>query len=164
MARNPSTDVQVESTSGASAVIDGVSNNGEAAASAPVTTRLEWELSERVADLDKQLRGMAEAGRIREVELLSLKQELELRMAHCVLLEAVAEERKAQIEWFNQQVDSLRSEAKMERARAKQLEGELRAERQRLSHQLVELIVSRNPRSKGVRIVKKVARLALRGH
>lgn len=126
-----------------------------------MTTRLEWELSERVAELERQLRGMVEVERTREAELLALKQELDLRMSHAALLEKVSAERQTQIEWSNQHITGLSAELEAQRSRARQFEDELNAERRRTSYQLVQMIVSRYPRSRGMRILKQVARVAL---
>ena len=111
-------------------------------------TRREWELSERLSELENSLASRIERDEIREIEIRSLRAEVELRIAYNAALEQelasteqLAEERLQRIGWLQGHLDHLVSIPTLapilseDDARA-----ELLAERQRLSHRIVDRI------------------------
>lgn len=102
-------------------------------------TRREWDLAEKVAELDTRLAAAIEATTLREIEIRSLRQELELRMTYNKHLEELAEERLREVEWLRRSLDASRlghlADMSVEDARLA-----LIAERQRLSYRAVQLL------------------------
>jgi len=133
-----------------------------------VLARRAWDLSERVAELEAELDQRIERDRIRELELSSLRRELDVRFAYNAALEERVLEHKQQIDWMHQQfalqvqgfaADQERAAQELaverergheQRQRADALEGdvaglraELDAERGRVSYRLVQRITRR---------------------
>jgi DNA primase len=81
-------------SSGADDQVPNVSASGES------STRVEWDLAERVAELEAQLAERLERERIRELEITALHNELELRFAYNSALEKTAADQRAQIDWL----------------------------------------------------------------
>jgi colicin import membrane protein len=74
-----------------------------AEASGPALARREWELRERVAELQSELGERIERERIRELELASQRRELEVRFAYNAALEQRVLEHQHQVEWLHGQ-------------------------------------------------------------
>ena len=77
-------------------------------------TRREWELTEKVIELENALASRIEKGEIREMEIRSLRSELELKTAYSstleqqkVSLEQLSQERMHHIEWLRSHLDHL---------------------------------------------------------
>jgi hypothetical protein len=106
---------------------------GEVAAElASQSSRENWELMERVAELEAVLAERDERDRIRELEISALRHELELRLAYSSSLERALEEQRT----LNEITRLLESE----RSRADVAEHVLAAERARISYRLVNRV------------------------
>jgi hypothetical protein len=106
---------------------------GEVAAElASQSSRENWELMERVAELEAVLAERDERDRIRELEISALRHELELRLAYSSSLEQALEEQRT----LNEITRLLESE----RSRADVAEHVLAAERARISYRLVNRV------------------------
>ena len=133
-----------------------------------ILARREWDLRERVAELEAELDKRVERDRIRELELASLRRELEVRFAYNAALEQRVLEHKQELDWMHQQfalqaqgfaaeqeraaaelaAARERVEEQQRRAEALQHEvdgvrAELEAERGRVSYRLVQRITTR---------------------
>jgi hypothetical protein len=96
------------------------------------SSRENWELMERVAELEARLAEREERDRIRELEIAALRHELELRFAYNSSLERALEEQRN----INE-IIRLLERAETERSRADEAEQLLAAERARISYRLV---------------------------
>lgn len=119
-------------------------------------TRSEWELAERVSELEARLEEAMRSAALREIELDSLRHELELRMAYNGHLEDLASERQKQIDWFRRHAGPIASVVELN---DDDVRTQLLAERQRISYRIVQRL-SRS--GKVLRIVRFVGRKAAR--
>jgi hypothetical protein len=69
-------------------------------------SRRDWELRERVGELEAELSERIERERIRELELSSQRHELEVRFAYNATLEQRVLEHQRQIEWLQGHLES----------------------------------------------------------
>ena len=67
----------------------------------------EWELMERVSELETQLAEGAERDHVRDLEISSLRHELELRFAYNSYLEKAVQEQKERVEYLQTHLDQL---------------------------------------------------------
>src|SRR5262245_51401162 len=87
--------------------------------------RREWELRERVAELESELEERIERERIRELELASQRRELEVRFAYNAALEQRVVERVQEVDWMHEQFARQAEGFAAEREHtARELEGE----------------------------------------
>jgi hypothetical protein len=98
------------------------------------SSREKWELMERVVDLETKLAEREERDRIRELEIVALRHELELRFAYNESLEVALDEERNR-----NQITRL---FEGERRRADGAEQLLAAERARISYKIVNPLVS----------------------
>jgi hypothetical protein len=98
--------------------------------------RREWELSERVTDLEAQLAEQLERERIRELEIISLRRELEVRFAYNSMLEHNALERQKEIDWLKHRVEHDAQVLANERVRAAEEHRLAAEERERAAEEL----------------------------
>jgi hypothetical protein len=150
-----------------------VNDNRERAAhttelSDTVLARRAWTSQERVTELETELDQRIERERIRELELASLRRELEVRFAYNATLEQRMLDHKQQLDWMHEQfalqaqgyaaeLERVSQQLVEERARideqhrhadelAHELEAvrsELAAERARVSYRLVQRLTRR---------------------
>jgi len=119
-------------------------------------TRREWELAERVSELEARLEESNRSAALREIELQSLRHELELRMAYNSHLEDLASERQKQIDWFRRHAGPIASVVELN---DDDVRTQLLAERQRISYRLVQrLSRSRKVLNVGRFVGRKVVR------
>lgn len=136
--------------------------------SGPALARREWELRERVAELESDLAERIERERIRELELVSQRSELNVRFAYNAALEQRVLEHQRQVEWLHDQFalqaqgfaaehQRIADECAAERERAAELRrtieavqrerdevrAEFDAERRRVSYQAVQRLITR---------------------
>lgn len=122
-------------------------------------SRAEWDLMERVAELEGQLAERVERERVREIEISSLRHELELRFEHNSSLDRSLREARQRVEWMQSHIDhitrvfateSANSQTALvsERRRAddesqarRQAEEALAAERARIAYRLFQRLV-----------------------
>ena len=93
-------------------------------------TRREWELGERVAELETELSERIERERIRELELASQRHELEVRFAYNAMLEERVLDHQQQIEFLHRHIDAESQRFNDERQRGA---AELTAEREHVA-------------------------------
>src|SRR5579859_6214788 len=74
-------------------------------ASEPALARREWDLRERVEELESELKERVERDRIRELELVSQRHELEVRFAYNAMLEERVLDHANQIAWLHKHAD-----------------------------------------------------------
>jgi hypothetical protein len=133
----------------------------------PLQARAKWDLVERLADLEKQLVEQAERDQIKELEIGSLRHELQLRLSYNSHLERLAMEQRERIDYLQGQLghltdtfaaesaaaraalDAERARTDAERARAdaetsarRAAEDLLKAERARISYRLTQRLLS----------------------
>jgi hypothetical protein len=92
-------------------------------------TRKEWDLSERVTELQGQLTERVERERVRELEISSLRHELELRFGYNSALERNAVERQGHIDRLDAHIEQITNVFSAEMTR---LSAEVATERHRL--------------------------------
>jgi hypothetical protein len=115
------------------------------------SSRENWELMERVAELEAKLAEREERDRIRELEISALRHELELRFAYNTSLERALEEQR-NLNGITHLLETERSRAEIERSRADGAEHLLAAERARISYRLVNWVaVSVRQLTRGLR-------------
>lgn len=148
--------------------------NGAGGASVPEATGLGRSLFEAREELEEvrlELRARVEADRMRELELVAARRDLEVKAAYNVMLERSLTQRQEQLDWTRghiehldriAQVDLPAALARAEHAehRAAALAAELAAERNRASNRAVDYWVTRLGRH---RILFGVLRRAVRG-
>lgn len=100
-------------------------------------TRREWELAERVVELEGRLGEVSHSETMREIEVQAIRHELDLQMAYNRHLEQLLSERQLQIDWFRIHAGPLSSVAVMDEEDARL---QLLAERQRISYRFVQRI------------------------
>jgi hypothetical protein len=106
---------------------------GESAAELPSSASHEnWELMERVAELEAVLAERDGRDQIRELEISALRHELELRLAYSSSLERALEEQR--------NLNEITRLLETERSRADVAEHVLAAERARISYRLVNRV------------------------
>ena len=149
------------------------------------TTRREWELSEKVVELERALASRIERDEIREMEIKSLRSELDLRVAYNTALEQqkaaleqqkasleqlaqerlelanerlqVAQERLHHIEWLKGHLDHLVSIPALAPVLSEEdARAALVAERQRLSYRIVARLSRHRRMFEGARGIVKV--------
>jgi hypothetical protein len=109
-------------------------------------TRREWELTEKVIELENALASRIERDEIREMEIRSLRSELELKTAYSlaleqqkISLEELSQERMQHIEWLRSHLDHLVSIPALAPMLSEQdARAALLAERQRISYRMVK--------------------------
>jgi chromosome segregation ATPase len=108
--------------------------------SVPALGRREWELRERVAELESEVAERIERERIRELELGSQRRELEVRFAYNAALEQRVLEHQQQIEWLHGQFERQHQGNVAEQQRVaeenQRVVDQLTAERERLGEAL----------------------------
>ena len=73
-----------------------------------LTARQRWEYEEQISELEAHLREHTERARLSELEVNSLRHELELRVAYNTSLEKISEERLREIEWLRRDIEFVR--------------------------------------------------------
>lgn len=111
--------------------------SGDPTAEQPMTRR-EWELAEQVAELESRLRDVSHTETMREIELQSVRHELDLQMAYSEHLEKMLSDRQQQIEWFRQHAGPLASVAGLD---DDDVRTQLLAERQRRSYRFIQSVI-----------------------
>lgn len=133
----------------------------------PALARREWELRERIDELQSALTERIERERIRELELMSQRHELEVRFTYNAMLEERVVDHADQIAWLHKHADGeaerfavqdRRIATEHERERD-EIRAELDAERRRLSYRVVQRLVSR---MKKHRVISALLRRAAR--
>lgn len=116
----------------------------------PALARREWELCERIDELQSALTERIERERIRELELMSQRHELEVRFTYNAMLEERVVDHADQIAWLHKHADGEAERFAVEARYANQFQrerdeirAELDAERRRLSYRVVQRLVSR---------------------
>jgi hypothetical protein len=101
---------------------------------AATNNRLLWEAREQIAELRAQLAEQTERERVLELEVLSLRKDLEVKTAYCEVLERTADEKHSHLTWLQGRFDE-------ERQHARALEAELGAERARVSYRVANRLI-----------------------
>lgn len=121
-----------------------------------------FEAREQLEELGAQLRARLEADRVRELELLAARRDLDVKSAYNVMLERSLTERQGDLEWARLRMDRLEHDLRAATNRAEQAEAqaasvgaELAAERNRLSSRAVAHWVAKPG---GRRLLFRVAR------
>ena len=96
-------------------------------------TRREWELRELVDEVQAQLAEHIERERVQELEIVSLRHELELRFAYEATLDERVLEQQGRLEWAHATINR---EAEIFAAVHDRLDGEIAAETQRTAEAL----------------------------
>ena len=88
----------------------------------------------RIAALERRLAEELERERVLDLEVQSLRRDLDVKAAYVRAMEDGADERQRQTAWLQEHFDS-------ERRRADALAAELAAERARISYRIMQLMV-----------------------
>jgi hypothetical protein len=88
----------------------------------------------RIAALERRLGEELERERVLDLEVQSLRRDLDVKAAYVKAMEDGADERQRQTAWLQEHFD-------VERKRADALAAELTAERARISYRIMQLIV-----------------------
>jgi ribonuclease HI len=88
----------------------------------------------RIAALERRLAEELERERVLDLEVQSLRRDLDVKAAYVKAMEEGADERQRQTAWLQEHFD-------IERKRADALAAELAAERARVSYRIMQLVV-----------------------
>ena len=136
----------------------------------PAFARREWELCERIDELQSALTERIERERIRELELMSQRHELEVRFTYNAMLEERVVDHADQIAWLHKHADGEAGRFAAEARYANQFQrerdeirAELDAERRRLSYRVVQRLVSRMKKHRVIfALLRRAARVISR--